>query len=254
MYRYETEVFLTEKYGNNAFAWDMRKKQSGKSPTLTIPARIIWSAHDVVYGDAIVFEEYDPDAKTLISCTWLKHFIEFAPTSISAAPGIIFDNHNHALYFWIDALKQGYIQPWFELIHIDEHSDLWDNPHDFDIQTMQTDEKKLWEFVNISCNVGNYILPALRSGLIASMIRIENEYQIDQYTDYIPQKNSVLNLDLDIFAPELNHIDRNKKLNCIQHYMQHVQYITVATSPFFLSPERALEALHDVFSLRENTK
>ncbi|MFZ2255962.1 MAG: hypothetical protein WAW59_01920 [Patescibacteria group bacterium] len=38
------------------------------------------------------------------------------------------------------------------------------------------------------------------------MIRIENEYQIDEYMDYTPSENSILNIDIDIFAPELDHI------------------------------------------------
>ena len=48
------------------------------------------------------------------------------------------------------------------------------------------------------------------------MIRIENEYQIDTYMDYIPSENSILNLDLDIFATELDHIPSEKKVKIIK--------------------------------------
>ena len=82
--------------------------------------------------------------------------------------------------------------------------------------------------------MGNYIVPAIESGLVGTMIRIENEYQIDEYTDYIPSENSILNLDLDIFAPELDHIRDEKKIAIIQRLMKQVKYVTIATSPYFI--------------------
>ncbi len=39
------------------------------------------------------------------------------------------------------------------------------------------------------------------------MIRIENEYAIDQYMNYTVPENSILNLDLDFFAPEMDFIE-----------------------------------------------
>jgi hypothetical protein len=66
------------------------------------------------------------------------------------------------------------------------------------------------------------------------MIRIENEYQIDAYMDYIPSDNSVLNLDLDIFAPELEHIQEEKKIDIIINLIKKVKYVTIATSPYFI--------------------
>ena len=78
------------------------------------------------------------------------------------------------------------------------------------------------------------------------MIRIENEYQIDEYMHYIPSANSVLNLDLDIFAPELDHIPEEKKIEIIRNLMKRIRYITVATSPFFIEQERALAMLRKI--------
>ena len=66
------------------------------------------------------------------------------------------------------------------------------------------------------------------------MIRIENEYQIDTYMDYTPAENSVLNLDIDIFAPELDHIDEEKKVLLIKNLLKKVKYVTIATSPYFI--------------------
>ena len=66
------------------------------------------------------------------------------------------------------------------------------------------------------------------------MIRIENEYQIDEYMGYLPSENSVLNLDIDIFAPELDHIPSEKKIAIIKNLMKKVKYVTIATSPYFI--------------------
>jgi hypothetical protein len=67
--------------------------------------------------------------------------------------------------------------------------------------------------------VGNYIIPARDAGLIGNMIRVENEYQFDAYKEYIPPKNSVLNLDMDIFSPELDHIPESKKIDFIRNIL-----------------------------------
>lgn len=66
------------------------------------------------------------------------------------------------------------------------------------------------------------------------MIRIENEFQIDEYMNYIPSENSVLNIDIDIFAPELDHIPEEKKMQIIKNLLKRVKYVTIATSPYFI--------------------
>ncbi len=52
--------------------------------------------------------------------------------------------------------------------------------------------------------------------------------------DYIPSENSILNLDLDIFASELDHIPSEKKVKIIKNLLKRVKYVTIATSPFFI--------------------
>jgi hypothetical protein len=66
------------------------------------------------------------------------------------------------------------------------------------------------------------------------MIRIENEYQIDEYMDYTPSENAILNIDIDIFAPELDHIPEEKKIQIIKNLLKRVKYVTIATSPYFI--------------------
>ncbi len=68
------------------------------------------------------------------------------------------------------------------------------------------------------------------------MIRIENAHEVDEYIHYIPHKNSILNLDLDIFAPELDFIPEQNKITLIKNLIPQVRYVTIATSPFFIDP------------------
>lgn len=189
----------------------------------------------------VVFEEIE-DGK-LKSCTWLENFIRLID---SAIPITIFDNHNHALYFWIEAIHESFIKPGFELIHIDEHSDLWSNKDIFDQEKALVNLDYVWEFTNFSCNVGNYIEPALKSHLTSKMVRIENNFEVDKYMDYIPSDNAVLNIDLDFFAPEMDFIDETKKIRLIKNLLPRVGCITIATSPFFIDQKRAIEALHKI--------
>jgi UPF0489 domain len=242
---YKNIYILTENLGNNSFAWDARTLRYGHSPTLTIPSLIDGTIDDVVIGEDIGFEEMEDSV--LRSCSGLANFVNmdlsYDPTIL---PVTIFDNHNHALYFWCDAVREWRIQPGFELIHIDEHSDLWSNDNHLDLTKSIQDEQYVWNFTNLSCNVGNYIVPAIESGLVGTMIRIENEYQIDEYMEYIPSENSVLNLDLDIFAPELDYIPSEKKITIIKNLMKRVKYITIATSPYFIDQWRAIGYLQKI--------
>ena len=242
---YREPRILDQKLGNNAFAWEERMRKYARSPTLTIPSLIDGDISDVEIGETIAFEERENEV--IRSCKWLKHFVRIMiPKKQDEEEWLgmtIFDNHNHALYFWIDAVKRWIVKPGFELIHIDEHSDLWHNDYDLDLEKALSDETYAWEFTNLSCNVGNYIAPALRSRLVGKMIRIENEFQIDEYMEYNPPENSVLNVDLDIFAPELDHIDAAKKIRIIQHLLKWVKYATIATSPYFIEQWAAIEKL-----------
>lgn len=241
---YSKTYILEEDAWNNALSYNLRKDKRGEKPKLFIPNEITWSLSDVREGDEVVFEEVEK--WQLISSRWLKHFVRIENYQ-NTPPCIIFDNHNHALFYWLEAIREWKIKEGFELIHIDEHSDLWDNPHSLDKERAIRDSEYAWEFTNMLCNVGNYIVPAQKNGIIKNMIRIENESQIDAYTCYTPEKNSILNLDLDIFSPELAHIDQEKIVKCIRNFIPRVRLITIATSPYFINQERAIQKLQYLF-------
>ena len=126
------------------------------------------------------------------------------------------------------------MKPNFELIHIDEHSDLWTNQYQIENLEKISDLAYMWDFTNFRCNVGNYIVPAMNIGLVKNIIRIENEFQLDENMNYLPTENSILNLDLDFFSPDLEHISFEKKITCIKNLIKNVKYVTICTSPYFI--------------------
>ena len=166
---YTTPFLLTEPVGNNAFSYEKRT-----NTTLHIPSIIDGDFSHIKEGTQIVFEDFY-EHNILRSCTGLEHFVR---TSWCGIPLVVFDNHNHALYFWYEALSQGIIDQKSTLVHIDEHSDLWKNTNDI------KDPLDIFHFTNYECNVGNYIEPALRSGIIGKMLRIEDTIGMEKYADY----------------------------------------------------------------------
>lgn len=239
---YRSPYTLSWKKWNNALSYDERYTLLWEEPSITIPALIDGTLDDVILGDDSVFEEVENGI--LRSCKGLRYFVRLKE---SAFPITIFDNHNHALYFWLEAMREGIITPWAELIHIDEHSDLWHNEYTLDPRKAIRESEYAWEFTNFCCNVGNYILPTLDVWIVWKIIRIENNHEVEKYSDYTPPKNSILNIDLDFFAPEMDFIDEVKKLKLIRNLLPKVRCITIATSPYFIEQELAIAKLHTIF-------
>jgi hypothetical protein len=61
--------------------------------------------------------------------------------------------------------------------------------------------------------------------------------------------SKILNLDLDFFQKDLDYIDYKLKKEVILEIASNVDFITVATSPFFINQKLALDVFHDLFSL-----
>jgi len=60
--------------------------------------------------------------------------------------------------------------------------------------------EKVFSYTNFTLNVGNYIVPSMKSNLIKEVYQIRNETNIKEFNlfDY---KNIILNIDLDFFSP-----------------------------------------------------
>ena len=224
--------------GNNALSYDLRRARSaapnGPAPTLWVPSLIEGSFDDVTPGERVVFEDFDEHG-ALQSCTGVSHFVK---TAWAGIPTIVIDNHNHAFYFWCEALGRGDIQPNATLIHVDQHRDMRVPERLYD----GTTPEEAFTYTNFHLNVGNYIVPAERAGLVGDMQMVTSGSALEDLR-LAGSRNKILNIDLDFFAPEMSYIDFALAERFIAAHLPTTSLVTCATSPFFIAQNRAIAML-----------
>ena len=127
------------------------------------------------------------------------------------------------------------LQKGVKLVHIDQHSDM--NANDFFL------ENETWEdvvsFTNEKCNVWNFILPALHSHLIDDIEQIRTEQKLLFYLgEHYPY---ILDIDLDFWDPKMGIQDYKWTLYKVKKLMGNAILVTIATSPYFLDQEYAID-------------
>lgn len=240
---YKKWKFLSGAIWNNAFSLDKRENKQ-----LFIPKLIEINDFEKIKlqqdKSKIAFEDFWFDDK-LSTNYWLENFYEIIWENKKI---YLFDNHNHAFYFWYLARNQWIIWDKSTLIHIDEHADTRDNnkelfkPESFDLE-------KVYDFTNNVLNVGDYIIPAKNEGIIDEIIQIRNTVNLE---DYLNIKDNlrwdiILNLDLDFFQPDLDFIDYDLKKKVVLDAARKAKTITVCTSPFFINQNLAIKVFKDIF-------
>ena len=238
---YRKPFFITEPIWNNAFSFKERTNKKLYVPNLIK----IKDISEIELWEEIVFEDYDFNM-ILQSCTGLKNFYEL---DWNWKKVFLFDNHNHAFYFWYLAREQKLIWDDNLLYHVDEHSDMRD-PWNYLSKPGSYDLEKIFNFTNFELNVWNYIIPWIEEGIIKEVIQIRNEENLLNFDETKLKKSSgiILNLDLDFFEPELDFIDYNLKKDVILKIVNKADIITVATSPFFIEQDLALWVFKDIFN------
>lgn len=246
---YKEDFYITENVWNNSLSFNNRE-----DPKLFVPKLIKIDNFEKIKllkknPEKITFQDFWFDCK-LSTNFWLENFyeIEYLWKKI-----YLFDNHNHALFFWYLSKKQWIIEKSSTLYHVDEHADY----RDPQINLEKTDLKSIFKYTNFSdINVGNYIIPAEREWLIWETIQIRNTKNLEDYLNspIIPfhkgdeqRNNIILNLDLDFFQPDLDFINYNLKKKVILDIAKKADVITVSTSPFFIDQKLALKVFKDLF-------
>ncbi len=191
---YSQEFYITDPVGNNAFSYGERLHKRLYVPALKkiqsfdevelhpyLSPTLSWKEREQA-AEKITFEEYDFNWQ-MQTCFGLKNLYEYnsllnpLPFQGKGAtrPKIyLVDNHNHVFYFWYLAREQGKISDGATLYHIDEHADTRD-PWEYLLKPESHDLQKVFEYTNFTLNVGNYIIPAQREGLIGEVIQIRSE-------------------------------------------------------------------------------
>lgn len=283
---YHEPVRLVEPVGNNAIAYDDRMAL-GSQWKLFIPQLVTWTLDDLALWDEIVFEEVENGK--LISCKGLQSLLKIVHNWKAI---YITDNHNHALYFRYDALHNGLIQPGAMLLHIDQHADFnepnfylnweskelraeWNTEKIFNREEMRkreneealtsdqwlaaSDDYDLWviaEYVNTQTQIASFIKPALHSGLIGDCIQIRSEAKLQEiiHNNIIENwalriGNSIVDIDIDFFAHET---DVTHKMSLLRQLLSSASVATIATSPYFIDQQRAIELVREL--LQESEK
>lgn len=247
---YKEWFFLDKEVWNNAFSFEKRNNKK-----IYVPSIIDLDINDFEKiciqnnKEKIAFEDYDFD-DNLSTNYWLKNFyrIKYKWKEI-----ILFDNHNHAFYFWYEARSKWMIWNNSLLFHIDEHADTRDN-NKYISNKDSHDLSKVFEFTNYVLNVGDYIIPAQQEGLIWKTIQIRNTKNLEDYIDNyywndkkLKNDSIILNLDLDFFQPDLDFIDYNLKKKVVLDAFDKADFVTVCTSPFFIDQNIAIDVFKDIF-------
>lgn len=238
---YDQPFYLTGERGNNAFAFAKR----GNEPRLFVPSICDGALSDLRVGEQIVFEDFDDDGE-LRSCKGLKNFVRAEWRGI---PVIVVDNHNHVFYFWHEALAKKLIQRGATLVHIDQHKDARTPDVFFDGENLDdVNLEEVFNYTNEVLNVGNYIIPAQKNGLLGAVQFVTSEAAFDDKT-FMNTGNKILNIDMDFFAPEMTYINFDRAKNFILEQAKTANIITIATSPFFIDQKLAIKRLLDIFEV-----
>ncbi|HSW88292.1 MAG TPA: UPF0489 family protein [Candidatus Saccharimonadales bacterium] len=195
-------------------------------------------------------------------------------------PTYIFDNHNHALFGWYEALQERHITRGATLIHIDEHDDADDTLEDiFDTSSLSA----IARYAK-SLQIYNFIAPAVKEGLVNSVIwvqptlagyaaipqtqtedflpltimGIDNAFIDRVIRGDFPHEQIIVDFDVDYFRAVLeNPIDLanqrgyfNQEEPLLQHDLGRVQSLlnssgvnTIATSPGYIDQSNAISLI-----------
>ena len=242
---YNKWFFIESPVWNNEFSFDKRQNKKLFVPEI-IEAK---SFDEIKFQDdleKIAFEDFDFDDK-LSTNYWLKNFYRF---QMWWKEVVLFDNHNHAFYFWYEARSRKIIWDKNILIHIDQHADTRDNGKIISKSDSKSLEK-VFDFTNFVLNVWDYIIPAQKEWIIENIVQIRTTKNLDDYLQNFSNKKNnskiILNLDLDFFASELDFIDFELKKKVILDAFEKASYVTVCTSPFFVDQGLAVEKFKEIF-------
>lgn len=230
--KYYHGFFIDKAKGNNAFSYQQRKyREIFVAPIINgTPQDLRISGH-VSFSEVVESEEQNFNG--------LEHFIHWENNGKHC---FIFDNHNHAFFFWAWAFKNNIIGLGETLLHIDQHSDMR-QPDNYINENSFKNLEKVFNYTNFVLNVGNFIQPALKIGLISTIVNIDNSMSFDK-TYNAPY---LLDLDIDIFSDEMDYIDDNVKIRKIKEWAGQAKFITVATSPFFINQQKAIAKIKEIF-------
>lgn len=231
-------IQISSNQWNNAFSYEKRKSL-GSDCTIYVPSIVSWSLDNLKIWNQIVFEEVD-SKWNLSSHVWLQSFLHISKWDKNI---YIIDNHNHALFFRFQSYFHQNISAPINLIHIDQHTDMNDNENNF---SLDSDLDQISDFVNYECNVGNFIKPAMQSGLISEVQQINTEYKMTNLDISDLQSDFILDIDIDFRHPDMKIEDYTSSIQKTRELISKAKLVTIATSPYFIDQSLAIKITKDL--------
>ncbi len=223
--------YIDKPIGNNIFSYEERENKK-----IYVPKLIEGTLDDVLVGEEIVFNEIDEDIE--IKAKGLKNMVIYKYQDKDV---YIFDNHNHAFYFWIKSLNKGNFTKGCKLVHVDQHKDTRE-PQNYNVDIDNIDD--VFRYTNEILNVGSFIKPALKHNIFSEVIIIDSSYCFNLEIE----EEFVLDIDLDIFSKDMDYIPHNLKVSKIKKLIKRAKVITIASSPFFIDQDYAIKVLKELFN------
>lgn len=224
----EKWFYISSNVWNNSFAFKAWKK-------IWVADIDFWSPDDIGLWNKIVFA--DIDNWVYKESVWLSTHLWILKDEKYNLPCPVFvcDNHNRVLKAWQHFKNQ---KPF--LIHIDQHRDEacpW-NVNDFD-KDLRVCDYIDWAKSNLWIQEGHLSLCESRD-----FLKFENEKELLLNTH---KKNIILNIDLDIFAPEQTLVPHEIIWEIIFSLSKRSCLVTIASSPIFLNQDLALKLFRKFF-------
>jgi hypothetical protein len=232
--KYYSGFALNEPVGNNAFSFEQRSDKQ-----VFVPSIISGTVNDLEVGQEFAFIEVVDGSQVV--ARGLKNFIYW---QFQEKHFFIFDNHNHAFFFWMMGYRCQLFPKGLPLVHIDQHRDTREPESFLDSPLDKITPQAVFEYTNRILNVGNFIPPALKLGLFNSVeiVNSQESFEKDLPSEFI------LDLDIDILADEMAYLDQDFVRSKIVESIKAANFITIATSPFFIPPKKAIEQIQLIFS------
>lgn len=224
---YTPGKFLEVGQGNNAFSLSKKADRN----RLAITPLKVGGLEDLKLGDQVAFQDFEGDR--WLECVGLESAILCLDYPV---PIYIFDNHNHVFYAWSEALKMGWFRSGATLVHMDEHFDASEPPN---IAVDLDDVRDVWRYTNEVLQIATYIKPALHLGIFKECLSYVESADFDMRNE--GSSDIVLNLDIDVFHPDMSHISWQQKIDVLKHYLPRAKLISIATSPYFIDQQKAIE-------------
>ncbi|MDR1773797.1 MAG: UPF0489 family protein [Clostridioides sp.] len=232
--------YIEKPLGNNVFSYEKRKNKR------IYVAKLIKGDLDCLeVGDKIAFDEVleeevevESTKEKEIACFGLKNFVEY---NLNEKKIYIFDNHNHAFYFWNKGLAENMFTKGCKLVHVDQHKDTR-QPNDYNVNIDNLED--VFRYTNEVLNVGSFIQPAMKYNIFSELFIIDSTYTFSKIQEI--KGEFVLDIDMDIFSKDMDYIDYGYKMESIRYLIKKAKFITIATSPFFIEQNYAIKVLKEI--------